>query len=108
MNAPRKQSATETPQTPHAMLRPDHGTTPIKRRTERRTQTGVLFCEVEFELESPCRTFLVTVRARGNHRDNIGAIGLDKREERIEPIAVRSVRSRVAQAGWKRAPLRTF
>lgn len=38
----------------------------------------------------------------------MGAIGLDKRDERTEPMAVRSVRSRVAHAGWKRAPLRTF
>lgn len=67
MNVPRKQSAIETPQTPHAILRPDHGTTPIKRRTESRTQTGVLSREVEFESESPCSAFLVTARARGNH-----------------------------------------
>jgi len=67
MNVPRKQSAIETPQTPHAMLRPDQGTTPIKRRIDNRIQTGVLFCEVEFESESPCRAFLVTASARGNH-----------------------------------------
>lgn len=67
INVPRKQSPIEMPQTPHAMLRPDHGTTPIKRRTESRTQTGVLFCEVELESESPCRAFRVTARARGNH-----------------------------------------
>lgn len=67
MNVPRKQSAIETPQTPHAMLRPDHGTTPIKRRMDNRTQAGVLFCEVEFESKSPCKALLVTARARGNH-----------------------------------------
>lgn len=67
MNVPRKQSGRETAQTPHAMLRPDQGTIPIKRRTESRTQAGVLFCEVELESESPCKAFLVTVRARGNH-----------------------------------------
>ena len=108
MNVPRKQSASETPHTPQAMLRPDHGTTPIKRRIDRRTQAGVLFCEVELESESPCKAFLVTARARGNHWDNRGAIGRDRRDEKIEPIVVRSVRSRVAQAGWKRAPPRTF
>lgn len=67
MNVPRKQSVIETPQTPHAMLRPDQGTTPIRRRIDSRIHTGVLFCEVEFESESPCRAFLVTARARGNH-----------------------------------------
>ena len=67
MNVPRKQSVMETPQTPHAMLRPDQGTTPIKRRIDNRIQTGVLFCVVEFESESPCRAFLVTASARGNH-----------------------------------------
>ena len=67
INDPRKQSAIETPQTPHAMLRPDQGTTPIKRRIDSRTQTGVLFCEVEVESKSPCRAVFVTARARGNH-----------------------------------------
>jgi hypothetical protein len=42
MKVPNMQSLRDTPQTPHAILMPDHGTTPMRRRTERRTQAAVL------------------------------------------------------------------
>lgn len=45
MNAPSMQSERGTPETPQAMLIPDHGTTPMSRKTERRTQAE--------EVESP-------------------------------------------------------
>ena len=38
MKEPKTQSRRATPHTPHAMLMPDQGTMPIRRRMERRTQ----------------------------------------------------------------------
>ncbi len=41
MKEPRRQSSKATPVTPHAMLMPDQGTTPIRRRMERRIHGDV-------------------------------------------------------------------
>jgi hypothetical protein len=48
MKVPSIESERETPQTPQAILIPDQGTTPIKRKMERRTQGDDLGEDVEF------------------------------------------------------------
>lgn len=109
---------------PHATFSADQGTTPTSRRTDNRTHAGVppedadksLDCadfgptteEEEEEKASPSRACLVISTGRGKTRDKVGARGMARRVENIEPRLVSRVITRVASKGWKRAPARTF
>ena len=107
MNVPRRQSLRGTPHTPHAILMPDHGTTPTRRRTDRRTQAGdVALTAAEFG--SPSNATRVNSNARGKKWDKSGASGEERRVAQAEPTVVRDVRRMVAREGEKRAPARTF
>lgn len=106
MNDPRKQSAMATPQTPHAMLMPDHGTTPTRRKTDNLTQAeDLVFVPSSV---SPSRASRVISRAFGNKCVKNGASGVASSVAHTEPIAVRSVRTSVAQVVGNSAPAKTF
>jgi hypothetical protein len=90
------------------MLIPDHGTTPIRRSTERRTQADDLFLVRVFTLASPSRALRVKSRARGKKYVRKGASGLAKSVANIEPMLVSAVSKRVASAGENKAPAKTF
>lgn len=110
MKVPKMQSERETPQTPQAILMPDQGTTPINRRTDRRTQ-GEDLVEAWSSFgsdESPPSAFLVISRARGNMEERKGAKGVHSSVAHAEPIVVSTVSKMVAKAGEKRAPASTF
>jgi hypothetical protein len=64
IKAPRMTSESLTPQTPQAMFIPDHGTTPMSRRTLRRTQADEVDLEVR-PVESGSIADLVTASAPG-------------------------------------------
>ena len=102
------QSLKATPQTPLAMLIPDHGTTPISRSTERRTQADDLLLVCVFELASPSRALRVKSRARGKKCVRKGARGVARSVANVEPTVVSAVSRRVASAGENRAPAKTF
>ncbi len=104
IKAPRKQSHTATPQTPHAMLIPDHGTTPMSRRIDKRTHAAVLSA---FE-SSPSRTERVIASGRGMRRVRNGPSGAAKTLADSDPNVVSNVRRRTARAGGKSAPDNTF
>lgn len=120
MNAPKKQFFNDTPVIPHATFKADRGTTPTKRRTDNRTHAGVLpdvevfeGCEdfgpsVEVVGEEPSSACLVISMGRGNALDKVGARGMARRVENIEPRLVSRVITSVASKGWKSAPARTF
>lgn len=106
MKPPRRQSFIATPQTPQAMLIPDHGTTPTRRRIERRTH-GADDCDFS-ELEFPSIALRVKSRARGKILTRNGSRGAANKLAKIDPAVVRTVRRMVAKAGEKSAPARTF
>lgn len=110
MNAPSMQSLMATPHTPQAMLIPDHGTTPMRRSTERRTHADDL--DLDFAprsgSESPSNALRVMSSARGKKWVRNGARGVASRVAQRDPIVVSVVRSTVANAGENRAPARTF
>jgi hypothetical protein len=113
MNDPSMQSVMATPHTPQAMLIPDHGTTPIRRNTERRTQADdfgfdLASKESGLDCKSPSMALRVISRARGKKCVRNGASGVDNRVAHAEPIVVSAERSIVANTGEKRAPARTF
>jgi hypothetical protein len=108
MNAPSIQSAIATPQTPLAMLMPDHGTTPIRRRTERRTHADDLVLSRASKPASPSKALRVKSRARGKKCVRNGARGFANSVAKMEPTIVNAVNSRVASAGEKSAPAKTF
>lgn len=123
MNAPKKQFLRDTPVIPQATFSADQGTTPTNRRTDNRTQAGVPPEDVEEEAfgllefgptdeedgeEEPSKACLVISMGRGNARDKVGARGMARRVEKIEPRLVSRVMTNVASKGWKRAPARTF
>jgi hypothetical protein len=89
------------------MLIPDHGTTPMRRRTERRTHVEFSLPS-ESESISPPRAERVMSKARGKKYVKNGARGFDKRVAQTEPIVVKAVKRTVARAGEKRTPARTF
>jgi hypothetical protein len=107
MNVPNMQSQSGTAQTPQAMLMPDHGTIPMSRRIERRTQAGDVDLDVATS-GSPSKVVRVNSTARGKKWDKSGARGVARRVAQADPSVVRVVRSSVARAGEKRAPARTF
>lgn len=110
MKAPSMQSGRDTPQTPQAMLIPDHGTTPMRRRTESRTQAedrGLAELS-RSRSESPSRALRVISNARGKKWVKKGARGVANKVAQVEPTIVRAVRRIVAYAGEKRAPETTF
>lgn len=113
MKAPNIQSVMATPQTPHAILIPDHGTTPIRRRTERRTHAEDRGFD-EFpnssrsESESPSRALRVMSNARGKKWVKNGANGVDSIVAHAEPTIVSVVSRIVAYAGENSAPAKTF
>jgi hypothetical protein len=107
------QSIIDTPHTPQAMLMPDQGTTPMRRRTERRTQGDDLgFKRVPAASgsasESPPRALRVISKVRGNNFSRKGPRGVERRVAHAEPRVVRVIRKRVAYIGENRAPPRTF
>ena len=95
------QSTRETPQTPLAMLIPDHGTTPTRRSTERRTQAGDLGLDGDPEgsgskSESPPRALRVISNARGKSLARKGPRGAESKVAQAEPTVVSALRSTVA------------
>jgi hypothetical protein len=111
MKDPRKQSETATPQTPHAMLMPDHGITPMRRKTDSLTQAEDLFFvpnACRSVSASPSKAARVISRVLGKKWVKNGAKGADSIDAHTEPIVVKSVRSSVAKAGENRAPANTF
>ena len=105
MKDPIKQSIRGTPQTPQAILMPDQGTMPMRRRIESRIH-GDDF--VFSELDAPSIAFRVRSSAFGKNLTTYGANGAARRLANIDPIVVRKVRRSVASAGENRAPARTF
>jgi len=110
MKAPSMQSVRDTPQTPQAILIPDHGTTPMRRRTESRTHVEERgFAELSrCRSASPSRALRVMSNARGKKWVRKGARGVANKVAQAEPTIVRAVRRMVAYAGEKRAPETTF
>lgn len=95
------QSVIATPHTPHAMLMPDHGTTPIKRSTDSRTQAGDLFFDWSPDAsisasEAPSRADRVMSSARGKKCVRKGARGVERSVAHAEPMVVSAVRRMVA------------
>ena len=114
MKAPRKQSFSDTPVNPQAMLSPDHGTTPTSRRTDKRTHAGELLVDdiwLDFSdsvVADPSRAVRVIWTGRGKKRVRTGASGVASKVANTDPIDVSIVINNVANRGWKRAPARTF
>ena len=113
INAPSMQSVIDTPQTPHAMLIPDQGTTPMRRSTDRRTHAEDRgFADLpdvsRSGSESPSRALRVMSKARGKKCVKKGERGVASNVAHAEPIMVRVVRRTVAYAGEKSAPAKTF
>jgi len=108
MKEPSIQSAIATPHTPHAMLIPDQGTTPMRRRIERRTQGDERDFVPDMEPKSPSRTLRVMSRALGKKYVRNGARGVESSVAQTEPIMVSVVRRMVAEDGEKSAPASTF
>ena len=111
MKDPRKQSGMATPQTPQAILMPDHGITPMSRKTDSLTQAEDLpFVPNGWRSvsASPSRAARVISSALGKTCVKTGAKGADSIVAKTEPIVVSSVRSNVAMAGENRAPANTF
>lgn len=123
INAPAAQSRRDTPVNPHAILRPDQGTIPIRRSTDSLTHAGVpdavavegaayldssIGSEDTLEADVPSNTDRVSSMGLGNKRVSIGARGAASNVEKIEPIVVRAVMTRVASSGWNSAPASTF
>lgn len=112
MKDPSMQSEIATPQTPQAMLIPDHGTTPMRRRTDNRTHADdwclVVSRSVSSESDVPSRALRVMSNAFGKKCDRYGPIGLAKRVAQADPMVVSAVNKTVANAGEKRAPASTF
>ena len=109
--APNAQSRNDTPVTPQAIFNADHGTRPIKRKTDRRVQAEVRLLEFEREVSSfivPSRALRVRAIGLGKNRVRSGANGMASALERREPIVVRTVIRIVAKIGWKSAPANTF
>jgi len=90
------------------MLIPDHGTTPISRSTDKRTQAGALFLADVSNLASPSSALRVNSSARGKKCVRKGARGVDKIVANVDPMVVSAVSRRVASAGEKSAPANTF
>lgn len=104
MKEPRKHSISGTPQTPHAMLIPDQGTTPMRRRIESRVHGD----DFVLSVEAPSMAFRVRSSALGKYFTTYGASGAARRLANIDPIVVRSVRRMVARTGENKAPANTF
>ena len=104
IKAPRKQSHTATPQTPHAMLIPDHGTIPMSRRIDSRTHAA----EPSAFESSPSSTERVIASGRGMRWVRNGPRGAARMLADKDPSVVSNVRRTTARAGWKSAPDNTF
>jgi hypothetical protein len=100
INDPSMESARGTSHTPQAMLIPDHGTTPMRRRTERRTQAGVVFGDSDLPEISgsaePDKALRVISSARGKRLVKKGPSGFESREAHADPSMVRVVSRMVA------------
>lgn len=90
--------------TPQAILMPDQGTTPIKRSMDKRIHGA----DEWSLLLAPSRAERVLSNALGKYRVRKGARGLESIVAQIEPRVVSRVRRRVAYAGEKSAPAKTF
>lgn len=99
MNAPKKQSVSGTPQTPHAMLIPDQGTTPMRRNIDKRTQADDLGADPTDKSVSPSRAFRVISSARGKSRLRTGARGALRAVAITDPTVVNKVNNKVANRG---------
>lgn len=104
IKAPRKQSHTATPHTPQAMLIPDHGTTPMRRRIDSRTHAEELSA---FE-SSPSSTDRVMANGLGMRRVRNGPRGAASALADSDPNVVSNVRRITASAGGNKAPASTF
>lgn len=109
MNVPSAQSKSETPHTPHAMLMPDQGTTPMRRSKDRRTQAGdCAFLPAASASAPPSSAVRVSESTRGKNCVMSGASGIASSVADSEPSVVSVVRSSVAEAGLNNAPASTF
>ena len=99
MKAPRKQSDKGTPQTPHAILIPDQGTTPMRRSIDKRTQAGDLDADPAAKSVSPSKAFRVISKARGKKRLRVGARGALRAVAITDPTVVKNVNNKVANRG---------
>jgi len=99
MNAPKKQSVKGTPQTPHAILIPDQGTTPMRRSIDKRTQAGDFGADPAVKSVSPSRAFRVMSSARGKNLLRTGARGALSAVAITDPMVVNKVNSKVANRG---------
>lgn len=96
INDPSMESDSGTSHTPQAMLIPDHGTTPMRRRTERRTQAGdVDLPEISGSAE-PDKALRVISSARGKRLVKKGPSGFESKEAHADPSMVRVVSRMVA------------
>ncbi len=89
MSAPTKQSRSGTRTMPDAMLRPDQGTTPIRRRIERRAHGARACSGSSSSFES--NAVRVTSTARGRTPSIQGLRGREMSVEKRLPVAVRNV-----------------
>lgn len=116
MNEPNMQSHVGTPQTPQAILIPDHGTTPTSLSTESLTQAPEVLDNESTSasvddgglLAWPSNAERVISRTRGRKRMTSGASGAASDDAQSEPIVVRNVNRIVANTGENSAPASTF
>ncbi|CAG8540551.1 11835_t:CDS:2 [Acaulospora colombiana] len=119
INAPIAHWSKGTEHTPEAILMPDQGTIPMRRRTERRAhgleevEDGDLAVDDRREAvvlvdEVPWRALRVRAMAEGKKRVMMGVSGVAKMVERTEPIVVNVVCKRVAQKGESNVPVNIF
>lgn len=109
MNAPSMQSVKDTPHTPHAILIPDHGTTPINRNTDNRTHADERpWFDSSSVSDAPSNAFRVMSSARGKKCVRNGASGVANSVAQAEPSIVSVVSNIVAYAGENKAPPKTF
>lgn len=106
IKAPTAQCHRLTPQTPQAILMPDHGTTPISRSTLSRAQ-GEDEDEVEVEA-GPSSAERVREIAEGKKRVKRGVRGVARMVESTDPSVVSNVWRRVAGSGGRSVPVKMF
>ena len=105
---PSIQSARATLQTPQATLIPDQGTTPTRRRKERRTHGDFGRDWLSLPWISPDRATRVMSIAPGEICIRNGANGFESKVAQAEPRVVRVASKTVAGRGENNAPARTF
>jgi hypothetical protein len=107
MNVPSAQSYRETPHTPHATLMPDQGTTPMRRRIDKRTHAAPRLV-LTAESEDPSSAARPISRILGKNAVISGASGVANSVAQIEPAVVSAVSSSVPYKGVNSTPASTF